>query len=140
MELSDAADFLSSSTRGVFVTMRRNGLPQLSNVVYTFADGVVRVSVTDDRAKTRNADRDPRTVLHVTSADFWAYVVAEGSSSVSGVATSPDDAVCDELCDVYEAISGQTHPDWSEFRQAMVAERRRVITMTVDRVYGQLPG
>jgi len=38
----------------------------------------VRISVTDDRAKTRNARRDPRVSFYVTSDDFWSYAVAEG--------------------------------------------------------------
>lgn len=52
---------------GVLATVKRDGRPQLSNVGYAFdaAEGLVRVSVTADRAKTRNLERDPRVTLHV---------------------------------------------------------------------------
>ena len=55
---------------GVLATIKRDGRPQLSNVGYAWDDGLVRVSVTADRAKTRNLQRDPRVTLHVASPDF----------------------------------------------------------------------
>jgi PPOX class probable F420-dependent enzyme len=93
--------------------------------------------VTDDRAKTRNAARDPRVSLHVTSADFWSYVVAEGDAELTAVAAEPDDDAVAELVDLYRAISGE-HPDWDDYRAAMIRERRRVLSFAVTHAYGQV--
>jgi len=126
---------LSEHHRGTLTTIKRDGRPQLSNVVYVLTDGVIRISVTDGRAKTANLRRDPRASFHV-SPDFWTYVVAEGTASLTPVAAAPDDATVGELIDIYRAVSGE-HPDWTEFRQAMVDDKRLVIRIPVDRVYGQ---
>jgi PPOX class probable F420-dependent enzyme len=120
---------------GVLATLKRDGRPQLSNVGYVFADGVIRISVTDGRAKTANLRRDPRASFYVTSSDFRSYVVAEGVAELTPVSKDPHDATVDELVDVYRSISGE-HPDWDEFRTAMVDERRLVVRIPVDRVYG----
>ncbi|GAA2072755.1 PPOX class F420-dependent oxidoreductase [Actinomadura alba] len=128
---------LSSRHQGVLVTLKSDGRPQLSNVVYAFDEParLIRVSVTDDRAKTRNLRRDPRASLHVTTEKFWPYAVAEGDAELSPVATHVDDATVDELVELYRAIQGE-HPDWDEYRAAMTAERRLVLRLSVDRVYG----
>jgi PPOX class probable F420-dependent enzyme len=99
----------------------------------------VRVSVTADRAKTRNAARDPRVSMHVSSADFWSYVVAEGAAELTAVTVDPADAAADELVDLYRSLSGE-HPDWDDYRAAMVRDRRLVLRLHADRVYGQPPG
>jgi PPOX class probable F420-dependent enzyme len=132
-------DFLAASSRGVLVTVKRDGRPQLSNIVYHLdaTTGRVRISLTDDRAKTRNAVRDPRVSLHVTSPDFWSYVVAEGDAELTAVAAAPDDDTVAELIDLYRAISGE-HPDWDDYRTAMIRERRRVLSFAVTHTYGQV--
>jgi PPOX class probable F420-dependent enzyme len=126
---------LSGTHRGVLTTIKRDGRPQLSNVGYVFADGVIRVSITDGRAKTANLRRDPRVSFHATAPDFGSYVVAEGDAELSEVAKDPDDATVGELVDVYRAIRGE-HPDWDEYRAAMVEDRRMVLRIPVSRVYG----
>jgi PPOX class probable F420-dependent enzyme len=134
-------DFLGSNHRGVVVTLKRDGRPQLSNVVYGFDAGTgrVRVSVTADRAKTRNAARDPRVSIHVSSADFWSYVVAEGEAELTAGAADPADAAVADLVDLYRSLSGE-HPDWDDFRSAMIRERRQVLSFAVTHAYGQVPG
>ncbi|GAB2691706.1 PPOX class F420-dependent oxidoreductase [Kitasatospora kifunensis] len=128
---------LIKGRRGVLATLKSDGLPQLSNVSYTYDQQrqLLRISVTDSRAKTRNLRRDPRAVFHVTTSDLGAYVVAEGEAELTAVAQAPDDATVDELVEVYRTIVGE-HPDWEEFRAAMVAERRLVIRIPVKRTYG----
>lgn len=125
---------------GVLVTHKRDGRAQLSNVAYAYAhdgaDGVIRISVTDDRAKTANLRRDPRASFHVTTDDFWAYTVIEGAASLTPVASEPDDATVEELVALFRAVQGE-HPDWDEFRAAMVDEGRLVVRIPVDHVYGQ---
>jgi PPOX class probable F420-dependent enzyme len=129
---------LAEATHGVLVTLKRDGRPQLSNVGHTFdpATGLIRISVTDDRAKTRNLRRDPRASYYVSSTDFWHYVVAEGTADLTPVATDPHDATVEELVEVYRAVGGE-HPDWDDFRAAMVRDKRLVVRLSVERVYGQ---
>lgn len=128
---------LASRHAGVLVTLKSDGRPQLSNVNYIYEPGtrLLRVSITDDRAKTRNLRRDPRASFHATSDDFWSYAVAEGNVELSPVATDPHDATVEELIDVYRLIRGE-HPDWDDYRDAMVRDRRIVMRLHVDRVYG----
>src|SRR4029450_5864177 len=107
------------------VTLKRDGRPQLSNVAYAFDDGVIRISVTEDRAKTKNLRRDPGGGFHVAREDCSAYAVAEGDAEVTPVAADPHDATVDELVEVYRAVAG-AHDDWEAFRAAMGRARRIV--------------
>ena len=138
LSLDDAGTFVARHSQGVLVTLRRDGRPQLSNILYVPGpSGAVRISVTDGRAKTNNLRRDPRASLHVTSPDFWSYVVLDGTVALSPVAARPDDTVVGELVDMYRLARGE-HPDWEEFRQVMVAEGRLVATLTPTYAYGQV--
>lgn len=133
-----ALGFVDRHRRGVLITLRRNGRPQASNIAYAVADGMIRVSVTADRAKTRNLARDPRASLHVASKDFWQWVVVEGIAELSPVSSAPRDGVGRELASIYEQVRGEPHPDWDDFYRAMVAEQRLVIRLRPDHAYGQV--
>jgi len=132
-------DFLAENHGGVLVTLKRDGRPQLSNVGYAYDRdaGVIRVSVTDDRAKTRNLRRDPRASLHGTSKDFWTWVVVEGTAELTPVAQDPSDATVEELVTYYRAVNGE-HPDWDDYRAAMVRDRRLVVRLRPEHTYGQV--
>ncbi|WP_114558828.1 PPOX class F420-dependent oxidoreductase [Desertihabitans aurantiacus] len=133
---------LDQSSKSVLVTLRRNGRPQLSNVMHAFdaATATARISVTADRAKTRNAARDPRVSLHVSSDDFWSYAVLEGTAELGPVAEHPDDEGVRQLVQLYRDVSGREHPDWDDYARAMVAERRQVLTVRGEHVYGMTRG
>jgi PPOX class probable F420-dependent enzyme len=137
--MSDDAlhELIASQRIGVLATIKRDGRPQLSNVAHTYdrASALVRVSITADRAKTKNLLRDPRASYYVGGPDGRSYVVAEGDVELTPVASDPHDATVDELVDVYSRIAG-AHPDWDEYRAAMVAEGRLVARLRVNRVYG----
>jgi PPOX class probable F420-dependent enzyme len=132
-------DLVAGTRNGVLTTQKRDGRPQLSNITYLFdrAAGEVRISVTAERAKARNLRRDPRASLHVTSADFWAWTVVEGDATLSAPAQAEDDDSVEELVALYRALAGE-HPDWAEYRRAMVADHRCVVRLAVGHVYGQL--
>lgn len=134
---STLRDLLAARRLGVLATIRRDGRPQLSTVTYAYdrAAELIRVSITADRAKTRNLRRDPRAVLQASSDEGWSYVVADGAATLSAVAAAPDDAAVDELVALYRSLSGE-HPDWDEYRAAMVHDQRLVLRLSVDRVYG----
>lgn len=128
---------LSDGHGGVLVTLKRDGRPQLSNVSHAYYpdERIIRISVTDDRAKTRNLRRDPRASYHVTSGDRWAYTVAEGTAELLPVAQDPYDETVEELVRLYRDIVGE-HPDWDDYRAAMVRDRRLVLRLHVERAYG----
>lgn len=139
MELNQALDFARSNSRSVLVTIRGNGRPQLSNILHHVdAAGIVRISITADRAKYRNLQRDPWAALHVTRSDFYAYAVIEGTTELTPVAAQPDDPTVEELVDYYRAAMGE-HEDWAAYRAAMVADRRVIVRFTPTRAYGMLP-
>jgi PPOX class probable F420-dependent enzyme len=123
---------------GTLATLKRDGRPQLSIVSYAYDAGrrLLRVSITDPRAKTRNLRRDPRASFQVNTPDGGGYAVAEGIAELSEVTTDPHDAAADELVEVYRAIAGE-HPDWVEYRAAMIEQRRLVLRLPIDRVYGR---
>jgi hypothetical protein len=68
------------------------------------------------------------------------YVVAEGTVEFSPVSAAEDDATVEELIEVYRLIGGQEHPDWSDYRRAMVADGRLILRLHVDRLYGWVMG
>lgn len=139
MDLPDALAHAAAGTHGVLVTIRRDARPQLSNIAYRLSGGTARISVTGDRAKTRNLRRDPRATLYVPGRSFWSYAVLEGTAELSPVATDPEDPTVNELVELYRSIRGEDHPDWGEFRRAMVEEGRLVVRLTFSRAYG-IPG
>ena len=131
------ADLLRGARRGVLATLKRDGRPQLSTVSYAVdpASMLVRISTRSPLAKTANLRRDPRLSLHASSPDGWSYVVAEGLARLGAVASDPQDATVDELVEHYRSLNGE-HPDWDEFRQAMVDEERLVLSFVPERLYG----
>ena len=138
MELATALDFARTRRQTVLTTIRDNGLPQLSNVIYTVDDdGVLRISITATRAKYKNLQKRPWAALHISAEDFWSYVVLEGDAELGPVAASPDDPAIDELVDLYRALAGE-HPDWEDYRSAMVDEQRSVLRVRPTRAYGML--
>jgi len=132
---------IAGNSLGVLATLKRDGRPQLSNVTYHFDPRAltVSVSITETRAKTRNLRRDPRAALHVSSDDGWAYAVAEAEAVLTPPAADPGDATVEGLVALYREISGE-HPDWDDYRRAMVDDRRVLMTMPISHVYGMPPG
>ena len=140
MDTTTALAFAAERSKGVLITLKSDGRPQASNIVYA-ADpdaATVRISVTTSRAKTRNLQGDPRASLHVTSEDFWKWVVLEGTASFSSVATAGDESSLEPLRALYRDVSGE-HDDWDDYDRAMVEDGRLVLTIDVSYAYGQIP-
>lgn len=132
---------IGGNSLGVLATIKRDGRPQLSNVSYFFDPRTVTisVSVTEPRAKTRNLRRDARASVYVRSDDGWAYAVAEGDAVLTPPAESADDDTVEGLISLYRNIAGE-HPDWDDYRRAMVADRRVLLTLPITHLYGLPPG
>ena len=133
----DPRTLLADTRLGVLATIKSDGLPQLSPVTpfYDRAAEVIYVSMTEGRAKTANLRRDPRAALEVTSSDGWAWATAEGAVTLTGPGTDPNGPEVEALVDYYRSAAGE-HPDWDEYRSVRVSDRRVLMAMTVDRVYG----
>ncbi len=137
MELEDTTGHLGSHHHAVLAVVDDEGYPHVTRVVQHFDGRTCRVSLTDDRVKTRHLRERPRATLHVPGDDPWHWVSVEADAELSPVTTSADDEVATELLEVYEAISGP-HDDPDEFRREMVTQDRLVLRLTPRRVYGQL--
>jgi len=136
MDLATALEHAAQQRLGVLTTLKADGRPQLSNISYAVGDdGVIRISITDTRAKTRNLRRDPRASLYVGRSDGWAYLVIEARADLGAVAAAPDDAAVDELVELYRQLQGE-HPDWDDYRAAMVKDQRLVLRLHPERAYG----
>ena len=136
MNVEEALALVAGQRLGVLVTLRSNGRPQTSNIVYAIRGRQVRVSLTEDRAKTRNLRRDPRATLHVSTPDGSRWAALEGDAMLSPVTTTPGDETGRALGELYVDIAGSKHPDWDEYYRAMVDERRLLLTLDITHAYG----
>jgi PPOX class probable F420-dependent enzyme len=122
-------DFLRPRHRGILVTTRSDGRPQLSPVAFGVdTEGRIVVSTYPQRAKVRNLRRDPRASVCVLSDDWndaWAQV--DGTAEVLDL---PDSV--EPLVDYFRAISGE-HPDWDEYREAMRKQGKSLVRITIER-------
>jgi len=134
----DPRTLLAESRLGVLATIKSDGRPQLSPVTpfYDRDADIIYVSMTEGRAKTANLRRDPRAALEVTSSDGWAWVTAEGVATLTGPGTDPHGPEVAALVDYYRRAAGE-HPDWDEYRTVMVSDRRVLMALTVEHVYGE---
>ena len=133
------ADLFVQHRNGTLITLKRDGRPQASVVTHAFdpQTSTLRFSITEPRAKTRNLRRDPRASYMVTSPDLRAYAVGEATAELTPPAADPNDATVDALVDLYRTIAGE-HPDWEEYRAAMVTDRRVVLTLRPQSAYGMV--
>ncbi|MEV6221625.1 PPOX class F420-dependent oxidoreductase [Nocardia fluminea] len=133
----DLHALIADSRIGILATIKSDGRPQLSPVTpyYDRAAGIIYVSMTEGRAKTVNLRRDPRAALEVTSADGWSWATAEGTATLTGPGTDPNSPEVEALVDYYRAAAGE-HPDWTEYREVMVSDRRVLMALSVEHVYG----
>ena len=136
--LSDEAlsDLLARQQFGTLATLKQSGHPHLTTMLYSWdpTARIVRLSTTADRVKVKHLQRDPRAALHVQGEDVWSFAVAEGAAEASDVTTAPGDAVGRELLEMVPAAAKPEDED--AFFDQQVAERRIVIRLRVERLYG----
>ena len=128
-------DFISSNDKAVLSTFRRSGAAQLSIVVVgNYGDGVA-FTTTEDRAKLANLRRDPRCSLLISQDSWWGFVVLEGTARVMSADNTEPEELRQAFREVYRSISGE-HPNWDEYDRAMVEDRRSVVIVIPERIYG----
>ncbi|MFF7312773.1 TIGR03618 family F420-dependent PPOX class oxidoreductase [Streptomyces sp. NPDC008137] len=136
--LSDEAlsGLLGKQQFGTLASVKRDGRPHLTTMVYSWDPEarIVRFSTTAERVKVKHLRRDPRAALHVQGGDVWSFAVAEGEAEVSEATTVPGDAVGRELLGMIP--QGARPEDETAFLEELVAERRVVVRLRVDRLYG----
>lgn len=131
MDLSAALEFIGHHDRTVLATRRRDGSPQMSPVNFGVLDGHIVISSRAMLAKVRNLERDPTaSVLVFTEGFFGPWVQVDGRAEI---VRQP--AALDLLVEVYRTIAGE-HPDWDEYREAMVRDDRVVIRIAPERASG----
>ncbi|MEU1286142.1 PPOX class F420-dependent oxidoreductase [Kitasatospora sp. NPDC005856] len=133
----DPYTLLEQSRLGILATIKADGRPQLSPVMpfYDRAANAILISTRDGLAKTANLRRDPRASLEVTGPDGRSWATAEGVATLTGPGTDPEGPEVEALVDYYRRAAGE-HPDWAEYREVMVSDRRVLLTIPVDHVYG----
>lgn len=133
MDLADALSFASSHDRTVLATRRADGRPQMSPVNSGVVDGSICISSRAPLAKVRNIRRDPVvSVLIFTEQFFGSWVQIDGHAEIVD-----QPAALDLLDTVYRTIRGE-HPDWADYRRAMIRDERVVISVRPERASGQL--
>jgi PPOX class probable F420-dependent enzyme len=137
MDANGARDFLRTNHHAVLATFRSDGRPQLSPVTVALdADGRVVISTREPAMKVRNIRRDPRVSLAVFTDGFYGdWVQVEGSAEIVSLPEAMEG-----LVDYYRAASGAEHPDWEEYRAAMVRDRRCLIRFAIDRAGPNISG
>jgi PPOX class probable F420-dependent enzyme len=137
MDAEGAREFLRTNHHAVLATTRSDGRPQLSPVtVAVDADGYVIISTRQTAVKVRNVRRDPHVSLAVFTDRFYGdWVQVEGTAEVIGLP-----GAMDGLIDYYRRASGGEHPDWDDYRAAMVREQRCLIRFAIERAGPNISG
>jgi PPOX class probable F420-dependent enzyme len=123
-------DFARTRHHAIVITTRKDGRPQASPVTCGVdGEGRIVIATYPERAKTRNARRDPEhvSVLFLSDDFGGAWVQVDGTAEVLDI----PDAV-EPLVDYFRAISGE-HSDWDEYRQAMRDQGKALIRITPTR-------
>ncbi|MHB1925317.1 MAG: PPOX class F420-dependent oxidoreductase [Acidimicrobiales bacterium] len=129
MDADAARQFIRDNHRAVLATLRSDGQPQLSPVTVGLdrQDQVI-ISTRETAMKVHNLRRNPRAWLCILTERFfgdWAQIEGE-------VEIVPLPEAMETLVEYYRSISGE-HPDWDEYRQAMVDQRRVILRVSIDR-------
>jgi PPOX class probable F420-dependent enzyme len=137
MDLSHALTWAAAHKHATLITIRADGRAQSSDVVYHLIDDTFTISLTNDRAKTRNIRRDQRAVLHISEPAAWSYLSFDGTVELSDITTDPYDATADALVAYYRHVAGGDHDNWAAYRQAMIHEQRLIASFRPGNVVGQ---
>jgi PPOX class probable F420-dependent enzyme len=128
-------ELVCSRRSGILATIGATGFPHLTNVNYLVdaEPRVVLLTTTATRVKGKNLLRDPHVALHVAGDDQFNFAVVEGLAAAA-IAEEVGDPATDGLHQIFSAFRGpQERPASAE---QMIAERRMVVNVAVERVYG----
>ena len=121
-------DFVRPRHHAIVITTRADGTPQASPVTCGVDEGAIVVATYPERAKTRNARRNPQVSVVVLSDDFGGpWVQVDGTAEVIDVPEAVE-----PLVGYFRSISGE-HSDWDEYRQAMLRQGKSLLRITPER-------
>ena len=129
MNVDDALAFIREQHEAVMLTYRRDGSPQLSPITCNVdAAGRVVVSTRETALKTKNLRRDARVSLCVVTSGFYGnWIQVDGTAEVVSLPEAME-----PLVEYYRTTAGE-HPDWDEYRKAMVRDQRVIVLITPER-------
>jgi PPOX class probable F420-dependent enzyme len=136
MEAGKAREFIAAHHRAVLATQRADGRPQLSPVTCGIdAEGRVLISTRETAVKAKNLRRDPSASVCVfTDGFFGSWVQVEGTAEVVSLPEAME-----LLVDYYRRTAGE-HPDWDDYRAAMVRDKRVMVRITIERAGPDVSG
>jgi PPOX class probable F420-dependent enzyme len=136
MDTAVAQEFLRDNHRAVLATSRADGRPQLSPVTATVdGDGRVIISTRETAVKVRNLRRDPHVSMAALNDQFYGdWVQVEGTAEIISLPEA-----LDLLVDYYRRAAGE-HPDWDEYRAAMVEQKRVIVRFAIERAGPNVSG
>ncbi|MEQ4716705.1 PPOX class F420-dependent oxidoreductase [Nonomuraea sp. B19D2] len=125
MDLDKALAFLRTNHHAILLTRHRDGRPQMSPVTAGVAGDQIVISTRETAVKVRNVRRDPNVALCVfTNAFYGDWIQVDGTADILSL---PD--AMESLVSYYRDISGE-HPDWDDYRAAMIRERRVLLRIS----------
>jgi PPOX class probable F420-dependent enzyme len=129
MDSDEARRFVQQHHRAVLATNRSDGRPQMSPVMAGVDDaGNIVISTRETALKTRNLRRDPRASLCVMNdAFFGEWIQIDGTATIVSLPEAME-----PLVDYYRRVVGE-HPDWEDYRRAMVRDKRVVLRIAIER-------
>lgn len=130
MNSQEAKEFLKTHRQAILATIKKDGRPQLSNVLAVYKDDALMISIAESRAKYKNLVRDPRATVHLLGDTFWQYLVVDGEATMTHMPEA-----LPQLREYYELATGGAHPNWDEYDEAMERERRVLLRVSIDHVY-----
>jgi PPOX class probable F420-dependent enzyme len=136
MDTAAAQEFLRDNHHAVLATSRADGRPQLSPVTATVdGDGRVIISTRETAVKVRNLRRDPHVSMAALNDQFYGdWVQVEGTAEIISLPEA-----LDLLVDYYRRAAGE-HPDWDEYRAAMVEQKRVIVRFAIERAGPNVSG
>ena len=136
MDIEEARQFLRENHNVVACTLRQNGEPAMSPItVGVDEEGYAVISSRETAFKVKHLRRDPRVWLCCLTKQFYGqWLLIHGRANIVSLPEAMDG-----LIDYYRRISGE-HPDWDDYRQAMVGDQRVLIRVAIERVGPQQHG
>ncbi|HIC49501.1 MAG TPA: PPOX class F420-dependent oxidoreductase [Dehalococcoidia bacterium] len=138
MKMSDVAEFLRNNHDAVLTTFRRNGAAQMSIVTVGTLEDSVAFTTTGERAKVRNLIRNSRCSILVSGPSWRPYLVLEGYAQIISQTNHDKELWLQILRKIYTSASGQNHPDWDDYDEAMIRDKRVGVKIVAEKLYGTL--
>jgi PPOX class probable F420-dependent enzyme len=136
MDAAQAREFIRANHNAVLATFRRDGRPAMSPVTAAVDDaGRIVVSTRQTAVKVAHLRRDPRVALTAFTQRFYGeWVQVEGTAEIVELPQA-----LQLLVDYYRSVSGE-HPDWAEYRAAMVEQQRVLVRFAIERAGPSVSG